>query len=67
MFWRLHKSSTDAAWLEAMRKAKEETGEKGAAPKAAALVVDNPGKYGLPTGDDRLGYCGLAGPVEVTG
>jgi hypothetical protein len=41
------------------------TGEKAPAPKAARMVLDDPGRFGLPVGEDREGYCGLAGKPEV--
>lgn len=69
MAWRFAAPKCDARWLSAMKKARDETGEKGpsAGTKAATLIADDPARYGLPVGEDRLGYCGLGGPVEVAG
>lgn len=61
--WRFKRfKAPSREFTTALKKAQEETGEKGAATKnASQLLAANPDKYGLPT---NLGYCGLGGAVE---
>ncbi len=61
MAWRWQPLMADTAFLEAVRKAADELGDKAPArPKATAHVMANRAKYGLPV-EPFLGHCGLAG------
>jgi hypothetical protein len=64
--WRFAPAMTGPRFVEAVAEARKETGEHGIkCPKAAALVAENPARFGFPTGDARLGWCGLGGKPEV--
>lgn len=64
MAWRYRPHPADEQWIEAVRKAVEELGDKSPnGQKAAKHVSQNRAKYGLPTTPTH-GWCGLAGRPE---
>ena len=61
MAWRWLPLMADDAWVEAVKKAADDIGDKTTnRAKAAAHVNANRDAYGLPT-KPFSGYCGLAG------
>ena len=61
MAWRWLPLMVDDAWIEAVKKASLELGDKSPSRKIAAAHVNaNRAQYGLPT-EPFLGFCGLAG------
>ena len=64
--WRFNGAAPPALFVAAITAARAQTGEPGLRhPEAARLVADNPGRWGLPVGDARLGWCGLGGRPET--
>jgi hypothetical protein len=56
----------NALVVAAIKRAMAETGENGLKhTEAARLVADEPERFGLPVGEDRMGWCGMGGKPEV--
>lgn len=52
--------------VAAIQRAMKETGEPALKhTEAARLVANDPAKYGLPVGEERMGWCGMGGKPEV--
>jgi len=56
-------TTSDPRWLDAMKLAMAETGDRGAGKKAAKMVLEDPERFGLPAHPDT-GWCGLGGKPE---